>query len=339
MNTFLYRHRVAALHLAFWSVYFSFYLYMFGQEYSWPKALAAMLVTLGCNAALAYANYFYFLPRWLRHHQLLRWVGEFIGPFAALAWLRVLTQRRLYATPDNYAYLHSATHTWGVVLGMLFIVAFVGMLRFVVEWFALEAKAKALENENLTAELRYLKGQLNPHFLFNTLNNLYYLAYTQSPHTPEVVATLAQMMRYMLDEANRPAVALSRELEYLYSYIRLEKLRLNTPIPITLTVAGQTEGIMVSPLIFMAFLENAFKHGVSTTDPHAWVEVRLDLQGPECHYMVANSKLPTATAPPSPPGTGLPNVHRRLALSYPGRHELLVQDLPDRYRIDLRLIL
>jgi two-component system sensor histidine kinase AlgZ len=339
MPPFLNRHRVAVLHSAFWSVYFSFYLYQFGQEYPWRWALQAIFITVSCNAVAAYLNYVYFLPRWLHHHSLLRWAAEFAGPFGALVWVRVLAQRHLYATSTNYGYLHSATHTWGTALGMLFIVAVIGMLRFAVGWFALEAKAKALENENLTAELRYLKGQLNPHFLFNTLNNLYYLAYTHSPHTPEVVATLAQMMRYMLDEANRPVVALSREIEYLHSYIRLEKLRLNTPIPVNLTVSGDPEGIAVSPLIFMAFLENAFKHGVSTTDSNAWVEVHFDLRGTECRYTVANSKLPASPGHAASVGTGLPNVRRRLALSYPNRHKLQVEDLPDRYRIDLSLSL
>jgi two-component system sensor histidine kinase AlgZ len=341
MAPFLHRHRIAVLHYAFWSVYFSFYLYQFGQEYTWKWAVQAIFVTVGCNAAVAYLNYFYLLPRWLHHQNSWRWAAEFAAPFSALVWLRVLAQRHLYATATNYNYLHSATHTLGVALGMLFIVAFVGMLRFAVGWFTLEAKAKTLENEKLTAELRYLKVQLNPHFLFNTLNNLYYLAYTHSPHTPEVVATLAQMMRYMLDEANRPVVALSREIEYLHSYIRLEKLRLNTPIPINLTVTGTTDGIAVSPLIFMAFLENAFKHGVSTTDPNAWVEVHFDLRGKECRFSVANSKLPASQEPTTAmvTGTGLPNVRRRLALSYPDRYELRVQDLPDRYLIDLHLFL
>ncbi|MDF7813805.1 sensor histidine kinase [Hymenobacter sp. YC55] len=339
MKSVFPRYRAAALHLSYWSIYFSFFLYQFGQEYPRRQVVLGLLAALVLNAALAYLHYFYLLPRLLRNRRVGRYLLLFAGPYAAVVALRVVADRHLLATAVNHRYLYSTAHTWSVAIGVLFVTAFVALLYFAVHWFALEARAKALENENLTAELRYLKAQLNPHFLFNTLNNLYYLAYSRSERTPEVVATLAQMMRYMLEEANRPAVALSREIDYLSSYIQLEKLRLNHPIPITLTVAGQPAGRLVAPLIFMAFLENAFKHGVSTTTSTAWVRVHFDLVGPDCCFTVANSKLPAAAPPPGPAGAGLPNVRRRLALSYPNRHELHVEDLPDEYRICLRLTL
>jgi len=339
MISFPPRYRSALLHLSFWGVYFSFYFYQFGQDYTRRQVALGLLATVAFNAGLAYFNYFRLLPRLLRTRRLGEYLVLFAGPYAAVVALRVVADRYLLLTDMNRRFLYSAAHTWSVVVGVLFIVAFVSLLYFVTEWFALEARAKALENEKLTAELRYLKAQLNPHFLFNTLNNLYYLAYSRSERTPEVVATLAQMMRYMLDEANRPAVELNREIEYLTSYIQLEKLRLNSPIPITLTVAGQPAGRVVTPLIFMAFLENAFKHGVSTTSTQAWVRVHFDLTGSDCCYTVTNSKLPMPTARVSPAGTGLPNVRRRLALSYPGRHELQIEDRPHEYRIHLRLTL
>ncbi|UOQ69214.1 sensor histidine kinase [Hymenobacter volaticus] len=333
------RYRAAVLHLAYWGVYFSFYFYQFGQEYARRQVAVGLLATVTLNAALAYFNYFYLLPRLLRTRRLGEYLALFAGPYATVVVLRVLADRQLLLTDMNRRFLYSPAHTWSVVVGVLFIVAFVSLLYFVTQWFVLEARAKALENEKLATELRYLKAQLNPHFLFNTLNNLYYLAYSRSERTPEVIATLAQMMRYMLEEANRPAVDLSREIEYLASYIQLEKLRLNSPVPITLTVAGQPNGRLVAPLIFMAFLENAFKHGVSTISTTAWVRVHFDLTGPDCCYTVANSKLPASAAPMGPAGTGLPNVRRRLALSYPDRHELQIDDLPDEYRIYLRLSL
>lgn len=338
MSTFPLRYRAAALHVLFWSVYFSFYIYQVGQEHDWRRLVPGLLVTIGLNAALAYFNYFWLLPRLLRTRRVAEYLLLFAGPYALVVGLRILANRQL-AVSVNQEYLHSAAHTWSVGLGTLFMTAFISLLYFAIHWFALEARTKALEHENLTAELRYLKAQLNPHFLFNTLNNLYYLAYSRSERTPEVVATLAQMMRYMLEEANRPTVELSREIEYLGSYIQLEKLRLNHPIPITLTVDGQPAGRVVAPLIFLAFLENAFKHGVSTTSPTAWVRVHFDLTGSDCCYTVANGKLPAPTPTVSPAGTGLPNVRRRLALSYPHRHELRVEDLPDEYRIHLRLSL
>ncbi|MBO2011615.1 sensor histidine kinase [Hymenobacter negativus] len=340
MTAFLSRPWTLALHASFWLVYGYLSVYQFQQEH--PMTLLLWLGLVGSlllDAALAYLNYFYLLPRFLRTRRRLEYFFFLAVPYAATVALRVLTDRTLFAPVISRKYLYSPGHTWTVAIGVLFIDGFVTMLYFAANWFVLEARAKALENENLTAELRYLKAQLNPHFLFNTLNNLYYLAHSRSERTPEVVATLAQMMRYMLEEANRPVVALSREIEYLTSYIQLEKLRLNSPIPITLTVAGQPNGLVVAPLIFMAFLENAFKHGVSTTSTTAWVHVHFDLTSSDCCYTVANSKLPVPAARVGPASTGLPNVRRRLALSYPDRHELRIEDLPTEYRIHLRLTL
>lgn len=257
--------------------------------------------------------------------------------------LKVAAGRYYWPTGRPPAYLYSASFVVGTVLGTLFVVLFVAMLRFAVSWFELEAKAKASENARLATELKFLKAQINPHFLFNTLNNLYYLAYTQSPHTPEVVAKLAQMMRYLLEDAAQSRVPLSQEIAFMRSYLSLEQLRLNHPVPVTFTVEGEPAGVVVAPLVLMAFLENAFKHGVSNHDPAAWVQAHLRVAATTCEFTVANGHPPAgpASAPaagPAPaPGMGLPNVRRRLALTYPDRHTLRVDDTPEHYRIHLLL--
>jgi LytS/YehU family sensor histidine kinase len=211
------------------------------------------------------------------------------------------------------------------------------MLRFAKDWFEFEARKKTIENEKLTAELNFLKEQINPHFLFNTLNNLYYLAYSQSPKTPEVVAKLSQMMRYMIYDTNHPKVLLSKEIEYMQNYISLERLRLNNQIPIDFNIEGKYEDVWITPLVLITFLENAFKHGVSSTNPKAWVKVNIRVEGSNCMYAVENSKHPTPGDHAGKSGIGLLNVQRRLELSYPGQYTLDVKDLPDRYAIQLTL--
>jgi two-component system sensor histidine kinase AlgZ len=335
MLPFLHRYRVLLLHLSFWGVYCSFYFYQFAAWYGWRQALLMAVVPAWCNGLIAYFNYFYLLPRWLRHHQLWRYLLEFVPAFVVAVVLKTMVQRYLSPPSIRPSYLYSNSFLLSVVFGTLSVVLFVGALRFVVEWFALEAKTKALENEHLTAELRFLKAQINPHFLFNTLNNLYYLAYSQSPNTPEVVAKLAQMMRYMMDESNQPVVALSREIEYMQNYISLEKLRLNAPVPITFEVEGEAGTAQIAPLILMTFLENAFKHGISDQHAAAGINVRLQVGPTGCTYTVANR--PASRPPGAAPGTGLLNVRRRLALSYPDRHTLHIDDTPDLYRIHLTL--
>jgi LytS/YehU family sensor histidine kinase len=226
-----------------------------------------------------------------------------------------------------------------IVAVTLFIVIFVGMLRFAVDWFELEAKRKEVENEKLTAELNFLKAQINPHFLFNTLNNLYYLAYTKSDNTTEVIAKLSQMMRYMIYDSNHSKVQLSKEIEYMQNYISLERLRLNNQIPIIFELKGNTENVMIAPLIFITFLENAFKHGVSNNNPNAWVNISIELVDGQCIYQVENSKLEDKTEAHEKSGIGLQNVQRRLELSYPGKYQLMMEDKLDRYIVKLNLTL
>jgi LytS/YehU family sensor histidine kinase len=291
------------------------------------------------NMVAAYLNYFIFLPRFLERKKVGRYLLEFSIPFAFVMVLRVHLQRYLV---DGYThkvdYFYSNTFVVQAVATTLFIVIFVGMLRFAKDWFEFESRQKAVENEKLTAELNFLKAQINPHFLFNTLNNLYYLAYSKSENTTEVIAKLSQMMRYMIYESNHAKVLLSREIEYMQNYISLERLRLNNQIPIKLDIEGNIEDVWITPLIFITFLENAFKHGVTNNSSAAWVKVSIRIQNKECIYIVENSKIVNAQVDNGgKSGIGLQNVQRRLELSYPGQYQLQVEDKADRYFVQLNL--
>jgi two-component system, LytTR family, sensor histidine kinase AlgZ len=297
------------------------------------------LVQAGVIMSIAYLNYFYFLARWLKHKNFWRYLAEFTLPFILFVVLRIQLERYLIdGLSRKEAYFYSNSFVVQVVAITLFIVIFVGMLRFAAEWFVLEAKKKEIENEKLYAELNFLKAQINPHFLFNTLNNLYYLAYSQSPNTTEVISKLSQMMRYMIYDTNHPKVLLSKEIEYMENYISLEKLRLNTNIPIDISITGQVDAVTISPLIFITFLENAFKHGVNNNNPNSWIKVNIKVNTEDCLYEVENSKIPKSRdSKEEKSGIGLTNVKRRLELSYPGKYQLLIEDLKDKYRVELKL--
>ncbi|MDF7813839.1 histidine kinase [Hymenobacter sp. YC55] len=338
MLNFLRRHRVVLLHVSFWGLYFSWYVYQLQAEYSWLASVWYTVLSIVLYLPLVYFNYFRLLPRWLRHQRTGRYLLEFAAAFLPALALRVYVLWHFAPANVPTSYLYSSLYVLGLGVSMLFIVAFLSMLRFAVGWFELEAKAKTLENAQLTAELQLLKAQINPHFLFNTLNNLQYLAYMQSPNTPEGIAKLGQMMRYMIYDSNHPEVALSEELEYLENYISLEQLRLNHANAITFEVAGPIGAQQIAPLILVSFLENAFKHGLATHG-NGWVRVRVELQGSCCDYTVVNSRPPSLSPPKKYSGAGLQNVRRRLALSYPDRHSLQIDELPEEYRVYLRLTL
>lgn len=340
------RGRVLLLHLSFWCVYLSFFLYQItsfqrGHDIDWSRIGIIVANQFTFALIVSYLNYFVFLPRFLKHKNLWRYLAEFALPFALVMLARINFDRFLMDGFSHHEeYLYRTRFVVQVITVNFFIVIFVAMLRFAEAWLELEAKRKEVENERLTAELNFLKAQINPHFLFNTLNNLYYLAFSKSDNTTEVIAKLSQMMRYMIYDSNYPLVPLSKEIEYMQNYISLERLRLNDQIPIQFQVKGETERVLIAPLIFITFLENAFKHGVTNNSPGAWVNVLIQLNGQECTYTVENKKLLKSGADKDEKsGIGLRNVKRRLELSYPGKYELTVNDQPDRYSVKLHIIL
>lgn len=347
MQSVIQRRHVFFLHLSFWCVYVSFLLYQINyrardhEEYEWQRVAIFVAIQLAFTMFIAYLNYFYFLPRFLKRKQLGRYLLEFSLPFALFITLRVHVQRYLI---DGYThterYFYSNLFVVQTISITLFIVIFVGMIRFAVGWFEFEARKKEVENEKLMAELNFLKAQINPHFLFNTLNNLYYLVFTKSNNATEVIDKLSKMMRYMIYDSNHPNVPLSKEIEYMHNYIDLERLRLNNEIPIRFEVEGDVDNVCIAPLILITFLENAFKHGISNNKPGAWVSILIQLHGNECIYTVKNSK-PASGNPNAngKSGIGLQNVQRRLELSYPNQYILHTEDLPDSYQVQLKITL
>jgi len=220
------------------------------------------------------------------------------------------------------------------------VIAITTFLELMQRAFQQEKNLRELEKEKFSAEIALLKAQINPHFLFNTLNNLYYLAYSKSEHTTEIIAKLSQMMRYMIYDSNHPKVLLSREIEYMKNYISLERLRLNDQIPIRFDIEGQVDEVWITPLVLITFLENAFKHGVTNTSTRSWVNVSIRLHGGVCIYTVENSKIMNAREDNGGrSGIGLQNVTRRLELSYPGKYTLQVNDQPESYAVQLNLTL
>ena len=346
MQSLINRNRVVLMHLSFWCVYLSFFIYQVsafqrGPEINWTRVFTVVAIQVSFAMLIGYLNYFFILPRFLADKKVGRYLLEFALTFAILITLRIHLERYFI---DGYTheekYLYSGRFLFHVITTNLFIVLFLGMLRFAVDWFEFEARKKSVENETLIAELNFLKAQINPHFLFNTLNNLYYLAYSQSPNTTEVIAKLSQMMRYMIYDTNHLKVPLSKEIEYMQNYISLERLRLNDQIPIKFDIEGNAEGVLIAPLIFITFLENAFKHGVSNHYPGAWVNILFQLRGKECIYRVENSKM-SGKKPEAEEksGIGLQNVKRRLDLSYPDKYKLTIDDKPDRYTVQLNITL
>jgi len=287
---------------------------------------------------ISYINYFYFLPNFLFKKKIVLFLVLFITAFTAIVYSRIQLERYwIDGFTRQEEYLYRPRFVVQVIFSNLSVVIFVSLLRFAADWLDLQATRKEIEKEKLTAELNFLKAQVNPHFLFNTLNNLYYLAYSKSENTTVVIEKLSRMMRYMIYDSNYPQVQLTKEIEYMENYISLEKLRLSEKVKIQFSIEGDADAVRITPLILITFLENAFKHGVTNTSQESWIEAKLDCVGSQMKFVVSNSKPPVSKVDEKS-GIGLQNVQRRLELSYPGKYKLNMQDLPGEYRVELDLI-
>jgi sensor histidine kinase YesM len=218
------------------------------------------------------------------------------------------------------------------------IVAIVASYHLGKHWYNHQLAAEQLEKEKLESELKLLKSQINPHFLFNTLNNLYALSINQSTRTPETVHKLSELMSYMLYDSNQPEVPLKKELYYIENYIALEKLRYESWLDISLNVYSDLKGIMIAPLMILPFVENCFKHGVSKQINHSWIRIDIAAGDNILTIKVENSKIPElSTAKKAESGIGLENVRKRLALIYPDRYQLDIHDEDESYLVVLKL--
>jgi hypothetical protein len=198
-------------------------------------------------------------------------------------------------------------------------------------------KKEQLEKQAVQAELYYLKSQINPHFLFNTLNNIHTLVYKQAATAPEAVLRLASLMRYMIYESNAHTVPLSREITYLEDYISLQQLRYKKASVVKLEITGDPHSCFVAPLLFIHFLENAYKHSPARLEPGD-ILVKVEIEENTLIFRSQNPRVAKhANALDEPGGIGLTNIRKRLQLLYPGVHTLETTSSDDSYAVQLKI--
>ena len=191
---------------------------------------------------------------------------------------------------------------------------------------------KAIQQKT-NAELSYLKAQLNPHFLFNTLNGIYSLALQKSDDTAPALVKLSSLMRYVITEAQQEFVTLTRELEYIVNYIELQKIRIGNTATIQFEVANDNSGKLIAPLMLIPFIENAFKYGVNPEESSE-IKIAIEIRDAILNLYVKNKKIKSAAESTQ---TGIENTTKRLQHSYPRRHQLIINNSAHEYEVTLKL--
>jgi sensor histidine kinase YesM len=329
------RLREILLHIIFCALFLSIPVFLASEEAGMgllSRSVQRDLLECTLTVVYFYVNYYYLLPRYyLRRSYFL------FGLFTVVCFALV-TLGSKYAVPLEGTMLHHRRPPWQELLGdinhnlfrFLFVYLVSLMMRIRDQW-------KRAREGKTAAELAFLKAQIQPHFLYNTLNTIYALVIEGSPHTAGAITRLSGMMRYVTDEASMDYVPLGNELTYLESYITLQELRFGTTVGISSIVNGDPDGYRIPPMLLIPFIENAFKHGINPEEASGIV-VRINISNDILRMNVRN-RLVHARPERDSTGKGLSNTKARLALLYPGRYELNTSVDEGVYAVSLSLTL
>lgn len=302
-----------------------------------------LLINLGYlinNIIAFYVTAYVIAPILFKHK---KWVKATFYTFLLLSGitlLRYLTEYKIYIPFfdfDNYNG-KSFELNWYIrnsILYMVYSYFIYGIIFFLVmEWYRGNQRQSELEKEKISAELAFLKSQINPHFLFNTLNDIYALTYKKSDQAPEAVLKLSELLRYMLKESDEDFADLEKEIQYVKNVIQLHKIGQKNQAYINFKVNGDPENWRTPPLMLINFVENAFKHGVFD-DPQHPIQINLSINHNYLHFQIRNKKNQDEKDRTS--GIGLLNVQRRLSLIYPEKHTLTILNEDHYYSVDLKI--
>lgn len=282
---------------------------------------------------LVYVNLSLLIPKFLQRGKYVSYLLLTIMLLAVSYGLHELTFEFLLPLLPTEYYMVSFTDYEVLVTIFLIYLVFTTLLKLSKSWYQLQR----VEKEKLSIELNSLKSQVNPHFLFNSLNSIYSLALSKSDQTAETVLELSNLLRYMLYEVGDDKVELSKEVEMLENYIELQKLRADQSTNITFSISGDPRHMKIAPLLFFPLVENSFKHGVKGVSDAAYVDMQLDLsEGIE--FKIKNNKGQVDDMEQGKyGGIGLENVKRRLALIYPEKHDFQVSETETDFEVKLTI--
>jgi len=260
---------------------------------------------------------------------LIRTINPWILSHALPTRFQVNTQR-----PPAMSFFMALLNAFKGGLAVAAIVVSIKMIKF---WCLKEQRNLQLQKENSEAQLQLLTAQVHPHFLFNTLNNVYSQTQTTSPAGSKMIMELSDLLRYILYEGKKPLVPLKKELLMIQEYISLEKIRYGNKLDIHYLITDNTDDIYIAPLLLLPFVENCFKHGASNILEHPWINLTVELKDTTLVMKLMNGKAAVVLSNPGSQGIGINNVRKRLDLLYKDKHELLVREEEEVFVVDLKV--
>ncbi|MCK5469432.1 MAG: histidine kinase, partial [Cyclobacteriaceae bacterium] len=342
------------MHFLFWGGYISLSVFVFSGREEIDRALRMSLILVVPQMIIAYINMEFLIPRFLIKKKYLKYAGFVLLCFVGfyLFYEFVLTALFEQFGPPQHAARRfmnenserSERPFFGPMRRMRVIYGFTQALAiyflstaFKTSQIALkrEKEAANLKSENLNSELKFLRSQINPHFLFNALNNIYSLSIMKSEKTPEVILKLSDMLRYIIYDCNADRVPLEKEINYINNYIDLQKLKDDQMTNIEVNFEDTDLKCMIAPMILIPFIENSFKHSKIEDIENGWIKLKIENIDNQLMFSIVNSMPKDNYTKDKIGGVGLENVKRRLELLYPKSHKLNLESTKHEFSVKL----
>ncbi len=334
------KSHVVYIHLAFWTMFVVVPMLIFRiDDFHREGEIRHFLEQTIINVLVFYLTYWVLIPRMMKRKKPVELVFIALGWIVLLATIRtsLLYYYREVLTPLEGRPYRFDRQIFRDLFGTIMFTLYSILLYFSIEWFKERQYRFELAREKQKSEIDLLKSQMNPHFLMNTLNNLYSLVYQGSSKASDAVLKLSDIMRYMLYDTKADKVPLENEIKYLRSFIELQMLRFKNQELVKFDTSGDVSGRMVAPMLFIPFVENAFKHGNKNL-PGMGISILLKVETGKLIFEVDNLKVQGEIQKDKESGIGLENVQKRLGIQYPEKHVLKIEQGKERFHVYLEII-
>ncbi|GAA5225416.1 sensor histidine kinase [Membranihabitans marinus] len=339
LNAHIYKYAAQyskPLHIVFWVVFFCTLVFLDIQKLDVITNIVSNLTITLFFATIVYVNILYLVPKYLFNQKTLLYIVLLITGILLITPVYISLRIIIYRQYPSLANLYYFNYTT-VILIEIFVALASLIYAIIIDWLKKRGEVAALYTTNIETELNFLKTQINPHFLFNSLNSIYAHTLKKSDEAPELVLKLSEIMRYMLYDCNEAVVPLEQEINYIRNYLELEKVRKGKNNEISFTIDGPLDGHNIAPLLLITFVENSFKHGVNNVS-EGFVRLKCTVDNHNLNFKIVNSVSPQlhiANLQKKSGGIGLENAKRRLELLYPNRHRLDIKKRIDEFEVNL----
>jgi LytS/YehU family sensor histidine kinase len=286
------------------------------------------------HALVAYFNNDYLIPRLLLARNYLLYILSLGLAIVSVCFPLSIVVHIVVENEELQTLIWSDSFFLFLIINVIFTVITTMVLKLVKQWYSDQKTTKDLQQEQLQTELKFLKSQINPHFLFNSLNNLYALTLSKSDSAPEVVLRLSNILRYILYESNEGYVSVRKEMEHVKDYVAVEKLRLGMGVTIDIDIDDAIQDDPVEPMLFLTLVENAFKHSEDILPEKRFIRIHAKSLDTGFRFLIENTFSPSKRDSETG-GIGLENIKKRLNLIYPNQHDIKSSTADGVYRVDL----